>query len=97
MLHTINKSPFQYNNLNKCIRIAQAGDPILFIEDGVYAAQDNTNLKSTVQEILKKHPVYVLEPDLNARGVGALIEGVQKVDYDGFVDLAEQHNVVPWL
>jgi hypothetical protein len=35
--------------------------------------------------------------DLEARGLTILVEGIQIVDYDGFVELVEQHHVVPWL
>ena len=44
--------------------------------------------------------VYVLGPDLKARGLGgsALVDGITTVDYDGFVDLAVEYNPVQaWL
>jgi len=44
--------------------------------------------------------VYVLGPDLKARGFreDRLIEGIQVVDYAGFVDLATEHDKVQaWL
>ena len=46
---------------------------------------------------LEDHPVYALEADLEARGLAALMDGIQVIDYDGFVELVEQHHVVPWL
>ncbi len=46
---------------------------------------------------LQSHPVYALEADLAARGINNLIEGIQVINYDGFVELVEQHNVIPWL
>jgi tRNA 2-thiouridine synthesizing protein B len=46
---------------------------------------------------LDQHPVYALQADLEARGLTTLIEGIQVVDYDGFVELIEQHQMVPWL
>ena len=46
---------------------------------------------------MEDHPVYALDADLEARGLTALIDGIQVIDYDGFVELVEQHHVVPWL
>ena len=50
-----------------------------------------------VRQALAQHPVYALGADLQARGVARLVEGVQVIGYDGFVELVEQHDVVPWL
>lgn len=47
-------------------------------------------------EALRTHPVYALGPDLAARGVRQVLDGVQVIDYDGFVALVEQHPVLPW-
>ena len=43
--------------------------------------------------------VYALKPDLEARGVaGRVMEGIELVDYGGFVDLAcGQPNCQSWL
>jgi tRNA 2-thiouridine synthesizing protein B len=93
----VNKSPLMTNNLETCLAIAPEGDPILLYEDGVYAAADGTHLAGQIKAALARHPVYVLAADLEARGIQRLIEGVQVVDYDGFVGLVEEHNVVPWI
>ena len=42
MLHTINKSPFEKNTLETCLRLADDGASILYIEDGVYSVVKNT-------------------------------------------------------
>jgi tRNA 2-thiouridine synthesizing protein B len=97
MLYTINKSPLMFGNLKSVLRIAPADDPILLYEDGVYAAARGTASEETVRQALEAHPVYALEADLEARGLVALIDGIQVIDYDGFVELVEQHHVVPWL
>ena len=67
MLNTINKSPFANNSFETSSRFFQPGDPILFIEDGVYAVQANNKFSNTLRDILKNNPVYALGPDLNAR------------------------------
>ena len=67
MLHTINKSPFGNNSFETSTRFFQQGDPVLFIEDGVYAVQANNKFSRTLAKVQKNNPVYVLGPDLNAR------------------------------
>jgi len=97
MLHTINKSPFESSTLQDCIRFISKDDVVLLFEDGVYAAHPGTNKSSLTEEILKNNKVYALQADLKARGINALIEGVETADYDKFVDLVEQHPVQAWL
>jgi tRNA 2-thiouridine synthesizing protein B len=97
MLYTINKSPFSTNHLDSALRIAPAGAPILLYEDGVYAAMDGTQSTVQVREALADHPIYALEADLEARGLTKVIDGIQVINYDAFVELVEQHDVAPWL
>lgn len=100
MLHTINKSPFEKNSLQTCLRLAKPGNDILLIEDAVYAAMDGTSVSNTVSKAAKNYHLYVLGPDLASRGVAEdeLIKGVEVVDYDGFVRLAAQNDTVQsWL
>ena len=42
-LNLINKSPFERNCLESCLRLANGDSSILFIEDGVYAALEKTS------------------------------------------------------
>lgn len=99
MLHTVNKSPFEKNSLDACLRIAKKGSAILLIEDGVYAALSGSEIAQKVKEAMKKYNFYALGPDLEARGIqDKVIEGINVVDYDGFVDLAADNTVVQsWL
>lgn len=100
MLHTVNKSPFEKNSLNTCLRLAKPGSAILLIEDAVYAAAPRTSVSDKVKKATKTHSVYVLGPDLKARGLDEsnIIEGIKVVGYDGFVDLAVEHDKVQsWL
>jgi tRNA 2-thiouridine synthesizing protein B len=99
-LHTVNKSPFERTSLATCLDYAGSGASVLLIEDGVYAALAGTNVESRVKEALGSVKVYVLGPDLAARGFAPerVIEGVSVVDYAGFVDLAAEHDKVQaWL
>jgi len=97
MLYMINKSPLMFGNLESVLRITRAGEPILLIEDGVYAAAEGAKSEDLTRQSLEDHPIYALQADLEARGLARLIDGVQVIDYDGFVELVEQHHVVPWL
>jgi tRNA 2-thiouridine synthesizing protein B len=97
MLFTVNKSPLAFGNLESALRIAPAGEPILLYEDGVYAAVAGAAGEGMIAEALAEHPVYALREDLEARGLDSLVAGIQVTDYDGFVELVEQHHVVPWI
>ena len=98
-LHTINKSPFDRNSLGSCLRVISDSDAILLIEDGVYAAT-GTSFSDAVKAAAQTHSVYVLGPDLSARGMkeDGIVEGVKVVDYEGFVDLVTENDKVnSWL
>jgi len=97
MLYMVNKSPLMFGNLKSVLGIAPAGEPILLYEDGVYAAVKGAASEDLVRQALEQRPVYAVRADLEARGLTALIDGIQVVDYDGFVQLVEQHHIVPWL
>lgn len=97
MLYMVNKSPLMFGNLKSVLGIAPAGEPILLYEDGVYAAVKGAASEDLVRQALEQRPVYAVRADLEARGLTALVDGIQVVDYDGFVQLVEQHHVVPWL
>ena len=97
MLYTVNKSPLMFGNLKSLLGIAPAEEPILLYEDGVYAAVSGAASEGLVQQALEQHPVYALQADLEARGLKRLVDGIQVIDYDGFVELVERHHMVPWL
>ncbi len=97
MLHMINQSPFRAPSLETAMRFLQPDDVILLIEDGVYGAQDSNAFSVKVKEAMGNNEVYALGPDLKARGITKLLDGVKTVDYEGFVVLVEKHNVNTWL
>jgi tRNA 2-thiouridine synthesizing protein B len=94
LLHTVNKSPFEKNSLETCLRIAVEGSSVLLIEDGVYGAMNGTSLNGTLSDAGNRLQFYVLGPDLKARGLSEqnVMEGIEVVDYDGFVDLVVEHD-----
>jgi tRNA 2-thiouridine synthesizing protein B len=99
-LHTVNKSPFERRSMASCLAHAVDGDSILMIEDAVVGARKGGMIETNVRQRQRACMIYVLGPDLAARGLNPddLIEGIQVVDYAGFVDLAI-HNarVCAWL
>ena len=99
MLHIVNKSPLERSTLNSCLAAAQKGAAVLLIEDGVYAATRGNAAEGKLRDALARLEIYVLAPDLEARGMGqALAGGMKLVDYAGFVDLVAQHkNCQSWL
>ena len=100
MLHLVNKSPFERKTLENCFRRAAPGSAILLYEDAVYAALGGTALSDTMIEAAKAFDIFVLTPDLAARGLDpdAVVDGVQNIDYDGFVDLTvDRGTVQSWL
>lgn len=100
VLHIVNKSPFDRNALDSCLRLARADSAILLIEDGIYAAQKNTAVAEKMQQAFASHRVYALKPDLQARGINPenTIDGISLVDYDDFVKLATEYDKLQsWL
>lgn len=100
LLHTVNKSPYERNALDQCLAHAVAGSAVLLIEDAVYAAISGSTAAAKLAEAGKDLSLYVLGPDLKARGMDAakIIDGMTVVDYAGFVDLAAKYDAVQaWL
>mgnify|MGYP001167857435 FL=1 len=100
MLHTINKSPFEKDSLTTCLRYAEDGASILFIEDAVYACTKGTEFEKIIQDHQENIKFYVLGPDLEARGLdnSNLTNSIEIVDYKGFVKLvADNEKTQNWL
>lgn len=96
ILHLVNKSPYDRSSLATAVGYMGAGDALLLIEDGVYAAVKGGKAAA----LLAGKKVSVLGPDLAARGIAKekLVEGVSVVDYAGFVDLvASTDKSQSWL
>ncbi len=100
MLHTVNKSPLERNTLDSCLRLAASGSAILLIEDGVYGALRGSESAAKIESRRDEFKFYALGPDLAARGLeeAPLIDGVEVIDYGGFVDLVAEHDAThSWL
>ena len=92
LLHTVNKSPFASTALDDCLARMTTDAGLLLIEDGVYAALSGTPQAAR----LAGRRVFALAPDLAARGLAErpLADGVELVDYDGFVRLCTEYSAV---
>lgn len=100
ILHTVNKSPFERDALDACLKFATEGAGLILFEDGVYAALEGTQVAPKIKDSLGRLKIHVLGPDLRARGFSEerVIEGISVVDYAGFVDLAAEYDKVQaWL
>ena len=100
ILHIVNKSPFERNTLDSCLRLAAKGSSVLLFEDGVIGAMQNSKYSNQVTAAMNDISFYVLGPDIKARGLSdnKVIDGINVIDYDGFVDLTTEHKTVQsWL
>jgi tRNA 2-thiouridine synthesizing protein B len=99
MLHIVNKSPLEKSSLETCLRLARPGSVLLLIEDAVYAATAGNAAEAKLRAAAKTIKVCALAPDLEARGMrDKVIDGIELVDYGGFVDLVAEHKAVQsWL
>jgi len=93
MLHILNRSPNMRSSLQSCLRVIQKSDAIILIEDAVIAAKKDNHTEAFINNAMN---VFVLEPDLKARGIQAdqVIQGIELVDYKGFVKLTVKYNGV---
>jgi len=99
-LNIVNKSPFEKRSLEQCLSRIGSGDSVLLIEDATVAAVDGTAVSSDLATAGGTSKLYVLQPDLSARGLAerALVSGVNAVDYAGFVELVVSHDRIhSWL
>ncbi len=100
ILHTVNKSPFEKNSLESCLNHVKDGSAILLLEDGVYGALNNTAVSDRLARLTDNIRIYALSPDIKARGLheDRLVGNINLIAYDGFVDLAAEHDLVQaWL
>ena len=97
-LHIISRSAGSHSDIAAASRVASGC--LLLIEDGVLSAVNGSPARELLQRLIDEGvQVYALSEDLEARGLKGvfMLEGIQTVDYDGFVALVEKYEVVPWL
>jgi tRNA 2-thiouridine synthesizing protein B len=87
MLHIVK----HHQALAQVLTYVDAEDPILLVEDGVYAALAEHASHITLTQ--NANPFYVLQADVKARGLESLpLTDVETVDFAGFVALTETNQ-----
>ena len=87
VLHTLSTIPGD-PAFDDCLRIAAPDDRILLLGSGVYAAMAS----SPAADLLRERPatLLALAQDVAAAGLmGKIADGIEVVDFDGFVALTE--------
>lgn len=89
VLHTVNNAPHSSHCLADCLRVICAPAALILIEDGAYAA--TLSNEALFKDLEAGIDCYVLQPDLDARGLSALISTrFTPVSDSGFVALSIQ-------
>ena len=95
MLHLIFQSPIQTAVLE---RIA-SGDDVVFLESSVLRLLEKGSMKSILAPMLKHNKFYVLQEDIEVRGIQAseLITGIVIIDYKELVNLTVRNpHIQSW-
>ncbi|CAL1241424.1 sulfurtransferase complex subunit TusB [Candidatus Methylocalor cossyra] len=95
-LHLVGHAPGTSRALEQCLARAAEGDAVLLMADGVYGAVAGSAWAEQLEAEGERLAVYVLAPDLAARGLdpSRLVAGVGTVDYRTFVSLAVAHHPI---
>jgi tRNA 2-thiouridine synthesizing protein B len=89
LLHTLSALPGTPAS-ESCLALLAAGDALLLMGDGAYAALAHTD--SYARLAASGAELYVLDDDAAARGIGALLgPQLTALDMDGFVELTERY------
>ena len=82
--------------IQQALPYLQHGDDLILLEDSVYCA--NPQHEYYPQLLQCGVQVYVLQEDIHARGLQSfMVEGVEIVDYPGFVCLTAKHpQLMTW-
>lgn len=93
ILHQVFTSPSSNHNLKQCIQRSQKGDGILLLQDGVYGLQHPLLLHAIELGL----NVYVLQKDLEARGLRLNNDTIQNINDEQWLALCLQYDkVLSW-
>ncbi|QSA98526.1 sulfurtransferase complex subunit TusB [Methylococcus sp. EFPC2] len=89
VLHLLYRSPAESSTWSQCWARTGREDAVLLLEDAVYAVA----MEPTLEKLAAASKIFILSADLVARGVpsSSLPQGVETVDYAGFVELTERY------
>lgn len=89
MLHTLSRSPYQFD-LETLLRCMARDDVLVLFQDGVLAARAAGGI--TERLLAAGAPLYALRDDVDARGLAEQISpNVTLIDYTQFVRLTAQY------
>lgn len=95
LLYQIKRSPFMSRDLEHVLLFAHEGSHVLLYQDAVLAAAQTAENRQWLERLVEAGvTVHALGEDLRARGVTRVLDGIDVVDYGGWVDLAERHQPV---
>lgn len=99
MLYIIAKSPFNTHDLEQCSNIKKSRESkVLLIEDAVIAAKKGVTSQYIMDKFQEENIIiYALKEDLEARGIKDIIEFVEIIDYEGFVDLIVENKFISYM
>jgi tRNA 2-thiouridine synthesizing protein B len=94
ILHKVSTSPFKDNALVQCLSLMAADDGLLLLQDAVYAAHGEQQWSNELANV--KH-FYILDEDMQARGIVIGQLKAKVVNYAEFVELCLHYDkVVSW-
>ena len=87
ILHTLNAPPSS-SAFDDCLKVAQSGDALVLLGDGVYAALPDTQALRTLEE--SGAELYLLRQHAAAAGITRAATGVTSITFDELVALTER-------
>jgi tRNA 2-thiouridine synthesizing protein B len=98
MLHIVRQSPFESPSWKRCLGALLRDDVLLLIENGVFCGLQKTKSHNLPFALVREGRVFVLEEDAVARGIAKrLIDDIQRINFDAFVDLTITHYpIMQW-
>ncbi len=95
LLYQIKRSPYISRDLEHILDVAKDGSHILLYQDAVLAAGVTDENRLWLERLTKAGvTVHALEEDLRARGVTRRLDGIDFINYSGWVDLVKEFQPV---
>ena len=92
MLHLIYQSPLKVATLQRI----GANDSVLFLENSLFQLLKKGAFESLLTENLRAQSLFVLKDEIQLRGImeHELIDTVQVIPYEGFVNLTLENALI---